>query len=143
MTTIEDGSMVSVVILEARNLKAMDKGNTSDPYCRVRIGNKVVHKTRHIKKTLQPDWNESFTSKVNASKGVIDFKVKDHNTITDVDIGDHQFDLAQHVQAGQPFDGWLPLSPPGTGEIHVKVSLIDSDSVSVASKSGGKLFGMR
>lgn len=134
----EDESTYQVVLMEARGLKAMDRGNTSDPYCRVRVGNKVVFKTRHIKKTLTPDWNESFVTK---AKGIMDFKVKDHNTLTDVDIGDHQFDIANYVKPGQPFDGWLPLSPSGTGEIHVKISLVDSDSVSLSSKSG--LFGKK
>lgn len=129
---------VQVTLIEARNLKAMDRGGTSDPYCRVRVGSKQVFKTRHIKKTLQPDWNESFTTKV---KGIMDFKVKDHNTITDVDIGDHQFDVTNFVKPGQPFDGWLPLSPEGTGEIHVKIALVDTDAMSVTSKSG--LFGKK
>lgn len=137
----DDGYAVQVNLIEARNLKAMDRGGTSDPYCRVRVGNKVVHKTRHIKKTLTPDWNESFTTKVE-SNGVLDFKVKDHNTITDVDIGENQFNVSNYVKPGQPFDGWLPLSPEGTGEIHVKITLVDTDTLSTASKSGG-LFGKK
>ncbi|CEP18279.1 hypothetical protein [Parasitella parasitica] len=137
----DDGYTVRVDLIEARNLKAMDRGGTSDPYCRVRVGAKVVFKTRHLKKTLTPDWNESFTTRVD-SNGILDFKVKDHNTITDVDIGENQFNIANLVKPGQPFDGWLPLSPEGTGEIHVKVTLVDSDSLSTASKSGG-LFGKK
>jgi Ca2+-dependent lipid-binding protein len=133
-----EGVSVQVTLIEARGLKAMDRGGTSDPYCRVRVGSKQVFKTRHIKKTLTPDWNESFTTRV---KGIMDFKVKDYNTITDVDIGDHQFDVSSFVKPGQPFDGWLPLSPEGTGEIHVKISMVDTDAMSVTSKSG--LFGKK
>jgi Ca2+-dependent lipid-binding protein len=132
---------IQVQLLEARNLKAMDRGGTSDPYCRVRIGNKVVYKTRHIKKTLSPDWNESFVTKV-GSNSVLDFKVKDKNTLQDVDIGDHLFHLGQKVKIGQPFDGWLPLSPENTGEIHVKVVMVDPETMSVTSKSSG-LFGKK
>lgn len=136
-----DEVAIQVHLLEARNLKAMDRGGTSDPYCRVRIGNKVAYKTRHIKKTLTPDWSESFVTKV-GSNSVLDFKVKDKNTLADVDIGDHQFNLGNYVKLGQPFDGWLPLSPENTGEIHVKVVMIDPETMSVASKSGG-LFGKK
>ncbi|CAO3622085.1 unnamed protein product [Mucor fragilis] len=136
----DDGYAVQVNLIEARNLKAMDRGGTSDPYCRVRVGGKVVYKTRHFKKTLTPDWNESFTTKVD-SNGVLDFKVKDHNTLTDVDIGENQFNVANYVKPGQPFDGWLSLSPEGTGEIHVKVTLVDTDTLSTTSKSG--LFGKK
>ncbi|RCH96904.1 hypothetical protein CU097_001281 [Rhizopus azygosporus] len=116
----DDAVTVQVQLIEARDLKAMDRGGTSDPYCRVRVGNKVVYKTRHIKKTLTPEWNETFTTKISPQKETLDFKVKDHNTLTDVDIGDHQFKLPDDL----PFDGWLPLTPEGTGMIHVKVSVI-------------------
>lgn len=47
---------VNVTLVGARELAAMDKGGTSDPYVRVRLGSKVVHKTRTVKKTLQPEW---------------------------------------------------------------------------------------
>ncbi|KAI8372518.1 C2 domain-containing protein [Choanephora cucurbitarum] len=137
----EENATIQVELLGARNLKAMDRGGTSDPYCRVRFGNKVLHKTRHLKKTLSPEWNESFSAKVN-SNGTLDFKVKDHNTLSDVDIGDCQLNLANVVKPGQPYDGWLALAPEGTGEIHVKISFADSDSASTTSKSGG-LFGKK
>lgn len=126
---------VQVSIIEARGLKAMDRSGTSDPYCRVRVGSKVVFKTRHIKKTLTPDWNETFTAKV---KDIMDFKVKDHNKFNDVDIGENQFEVLNYVKPGQPFDGWLPLSPAGTGEIHVKISLVDTDTMSTKNSRFGK-----
>ncbi|KAI8080792.1 C2 domain-containing protein [Gilbertella persicaria] len=137
----DENATIQVNLVEARNLKAMDRGGTSDPYCRVRVGNKVLYKTRHLKKTLSPDWNESFTAKV-SSLGTLDFKVKDHNTLTDVDIGDCQLNLGNAVKPGQAFDGWLALTPEGTGEIHVKVAFVDTDSISISSKSGG-LFGKK
>ncbi|KAL0082033.1 C2 domain-containing protein [Phycomyces blakesleeanus] len=115
------GGSISISLLGARNLKAMDRGGTSDPYARVRIGSKMIGKTRHIKKTLTPEWNETFTARVSSSKTVLDFKVKDHNTLNDVDIGDVTIDLWDNLRAGQPFDGWLALKPAGTGEIHVRI----------------------
>ncbi|KAI9008912.1 C2 domain-containing protein [Phycomyces nitens] len=115
------GGSITISLLGARNLKAMDRGGTSDPYARVRIGNKVVGKTRHIKKTLTPEWNETFTARVSNGKTILDFKVKDHNTINDVDIGDIAIDLWDNLRPGQAFDGWLTLKPAGTGEIHVRI----------------------
>jgi hypothetical protein len=47
--------------------------------------------------------NEKFTTK--AEDGKIDIKVKDHNTITDVDIGGVVFDATTVLQTGQAFDG--------------------------------------
>ncbi|ORZ23286.1 C2 domain-containing protein [Absidia repens] len=110
---------LQVALIEARNLKAMDRGGKSDPYARVRVGSKVVYKTKHIKKTLTPEWNEKFTTKT--ENGKLDILVKDHNTLTDVDIGGVVFDASSVLQTGQAFDGWLTLSPAGTGEIHIRV----------------------
>ncbi|CAO3579465.1 unnamed protein product [Absidia cylindrospora] len=110
---------LQVALIGARNLKAMDRGGTSDPLCRVRIGNRVVYKTKYIKKTLTPEWNEKFT--VKSENGKLDIKVKDHNTITDVDIGSIVFDATTVLQTGEAFEGWIALSPEGTGEIHIRV----------------------
>ncbi|KAI8376305.1 C2 domain-containing protein [Radiomyces spectabilis] len=136
-----DGT-IHVTLSSARNLKAMDRSGTSDPYVRVRIGNKVVYKTKHIKKTLTPEWNESFSYRIGSGKSVMDIKVKDHNTLKDdVDIGEITFDVWERLQNGQTaFDGWVPLTPEGTGELHVRVEL--SDSLENGS-SGRGLFGKR
>jgi Ca2+-dependent lipid-binding protein len=45
-----------ITLVAARGLKAMDRGGTSDPYARIRIGKSVVGKTKHIKKSLEPQW---------------------------------------------------------------------------------------
>eukprot|EP01028_Stygiella_incarcerata_P003430 TRINITY_DN1682_c0_g1_i1.p1 TRINITY_DN1682_c0_g1~~TRINITY_DN1682_c0_g1_i1.p1 ORF type:complete len:757 (+),score=209.80 TRINITY_DN1682_c0_g1_i1:121-2391(+) len=46
-------------VVSASDLVGMDKGGTSDPYCRIMCGPQTV-KTSVIKKTLNPTWNESF-----------------------------------------------------------------------------------
>ncbi|CAO3643790.1 unnamed protein product [Cunninghamella blakesleeana] len=114
--------VLQIHLLEARNLKAMDRGGTSDPYARVRMGNKQVFKTSCIKKTLTPTWNENFKNR--AENGKIDIKVKDKNTLTDVDIGGVIFDATKVLQTGESFDGWLTLEPANTGEIHVRVDVL-------------------
>jgi len=43
-----------------KNLPAMDKSGTSDPYVMVEIGKKTF-KTKHVNKTLNPSWNETFS----------------------------------------------------------------------------------
>ncbi|ORX55786.1 hypothetical protein DM01DRAFT_1321135 [Hesseltinella vesiculosa] len=115
----DGNSTYQITLVEGRNIKAMDRGGTSDPYARVRIGNKVAYKTKCIKKTLSPVWNESFLAKVD--NGKLDIKVKDKNTLSDVDIGDVNVDLTQLMQSGAPYDGWLKLSPSDAGEIHVRI----------------------
>ncbi len=46
-------------VAEARNLKALDFGGTSDPYCILQLGGQQV-RTQTIWKTLSPLWGEEF-----------------------------------------------------------------------------------
>lgn len=59
---------LTVVILEAKNLKKMDVGGLSDPYVKISLmqnGKRVKKKKTTIKKcTLNPYYNESFTFEV-------------------------------------------------------------------------------
>ncbi|RCI05087.1 hypothetical protein CU098_011999 [Rhizopus stolonifer] len=114
---------IKVTVIEARNLKGMNRDKTSDPYCRVRLGKHSIHKTKHIKKNCNPQWQDSFTTKVFGTS-VLDFLVRDHNTLSDSDIGEVTFNVSEHVDEGKPFDGWLPLTPHGHGEIHIQVQIV-------------------
>ncbi|XP_037822418.1 synaptotagmin 1, partial [Lucilia sericata] len=59
---------LTVVILEAKNLKKMDVGGLSDPYVKIAImqnGKRLKKKKTSIKKcTLNPYYNESFSFEV-------------------------------------------------------------------------------
>ena len=49
---------VEVSILCGRELIAMDRGGTSDPYVRIMQGEEELHKTVEKKKTVNPVWND-------------------------------------------------------------------------------------
>ncbi|KAF7731922.1 hypothetical protein EC973_007753 [Apophysomyces ossiformis] len=134
------GATIQVTLLEARNLKAMDRGGTSDPYARVRVNGKILHKTRHIKKTLTPSWEESFTTKIGSDRSVLEIMVKDYNKLNDVDIGEANLDVWKSLNNQTSFDGWLPLTPEGTGEVHVRVEVVQESGI--AGRVGG-FFGMK
>lgn len=55
---------------------------------------------------------------------MVDIKVKDHNTLQDVDIGNVVLDLWENVQPNKSFQGWLPLQPTGTGEVNVSIEFV-------------------
>lgn len=59
---------LTVVVLEAKNLKKMDVGGLSDPYVKIALmmnGKRIKKKKTSIKKcTLNPYYNESFTFEV-------------------------------------------------------------------------------
>ena len=48
-----------VEILQARQIRALDKGKYSDPFCVLKFGRRKM-KTTVQKKTLQPEWREEF-----------------------------------------------------------------------------------
>ena len=49
---------VEVSILCGRELIAMDRGGTSDPYVRIMQGEEQLHKSPEKKKTVNPVWND-------------------------------------------------------------------------------------
>ena len=114
---------VKVTLAGARNLKGSHPDKPVDPYVRVRLGKHSLHKTKHLKKTNDPEWNETFSTKVFATSS-LDFMVRDHHTLSDHDIGEVVFNVAENVDEGRPFDGWLSLVPEGSGEIHVQVEVV-------------------
>ncbi|XP_070828440.1 synaptotagmin VIII [Chaetodon trifascialis] len=80
---------LTVVILEAKNLKSMDIGGSSDPYVKVQLAldkrKWKKRKTSVKKKTLNPYYNESFTfdaSFEQIQKVNLVISVWDHDAVT-------------------------------------------------------------
>ncbi|CAO3663290.1 unnamed protein product [Rhizopus stolonifer] len=125
--TGQDGIM-EIVLLEARGLRGVDKNGMSDPFVRVRKDRaNEIYKTRHISKTLSPEWNESFRCRVVGSEPfVLDFKVKDYNRLRSaVDLGQcrcNLWDLVRPEQGQNSNKQWISLSPSGSGELYISVS---------------------
>jgi Ca2+-dependent lipid-binding protein len=55
-----NGSILTVHLIEARNLVPQDMSGTSDPYCILRIEDQEI-KSKIQPNTLEPLWNEQFT----------------------------------------------------------------------------------
>ena len=86
-----------VSVIRATNLKAVDnRGTTSDPYVKLAIGDKK-HKTKHVSKNLNPQWNESFSfdGELRELAGKpLQLEVVDHNTVlSDTSLGSATIDL--------------------------------------------------
>ncbi|KAI9363900.1 hypothetical protein DFJ73DRAFT_809986 [Zopfochytrium polystomum] len=125
---LEDTAGVFAInIVEARDLKPVDNGGTSDPFVVVNQllhgKTKALHKTKVVKKTLAPHWsNETVIVKAPPSK--VTFSIKDHNMLAESKpLGDVPIDLFSLIpNPSAPtasFDVWLPVGLGGTGELHV------------------------
>ena len=77
-----------VEVLDAADLPAADRNGYSDPYCKFMLNGNEVYKTKTIKKTLHPAWNEFFETPMR-SRTAADFRV---------DVYDWDFaDKADHL----------------------------------------------
>jgi len=68
---IGDGlSSLRLTVLRARNLLAADRGGTSDPYVRIHVGEAVKEykRTKVVKKTLNPEFDETFDIQLSGSQ---------------------------------------------------------------------------
>lgn len=152
-------------ILGAKDLLAADRGGTSDPYVKVIMlspggsgKGHTVHKTRVIKKTLEPEWsNETITVPINAESPVIRLSIKDHNTLGgDKDIGDYDLRVIEELGLQDAQTSMTPmtkeiwtspgaLASGGKGQLHLRLewaheSVQPSGSDESRRRSGGGLF---
>jgi len=122
---------LSVKVIEARNIAAMDKGGTSDPYCRLKCNfNKQRFKTKVIDKTLSPKWEETFKFFAPyPPEGQVTIKMWDKDRWTSDDfLGEVLLDITKFAD-GKSQDLWLTLSnepkkKEGStkGEVHVQIT---------------------
>ncbi|ORX52810.1 hypothetical protein DM01DRAFT_1336589 [Hesseltinella vesiculosa] len=114
--------IVTVHLIAARGLLGVDKGGTSDPFVQVRIGHRSMHKTKVIKKSLAPEWNESFQFKLPKQEFVLEYRVKDYNRFShSVKLGTYlqDFSSLDELYTNHSLDLWAKLQPQG--ELHLKL----------------------
>jgi hypothetical protein len=115
-----------IEIVSCRDILAADKSGTSDPYVKIKLGGKEVHRTSHIEKTLNPAFSSDHKNayiikcpakELYAKKG-IELVVKDHDKglgalgFTNDDLGSVKISGAQLYNAPVDQDMELPLAPP-------------------------------
>lgn len=64
---------LTVNLVRAKDLVAADRGGASDPYFVFRVNGKEVYKSEVIKKTLNPEYNESFVVPIVSNKKIPPF----------------------------------------------------------------------
>ncbi|XP_030326243.1 multiple C2 and transmembrane domain-containing protein 1 isoform X3 [Strigops habroptila] len=130
--------IVSVTLIEGRELKAMDANGRSDPYVKFRLGHQK-YKSKIVPKTLNPQWREQFDFHLYEERGgIIDITVWDKDAGKKDDfIGRCQVDLST-LSKEQTHKLEMPLEE-GEGYLVLLVTLTASAAVTISDLSANSL----
>ncbi|KFO99553.1 Multiple C2 and transmembrane domain-containing protein 1, partial [Calypte anna] len=130
--------IVSITLIEGRELKAMDANGLSDPYVKFRLGHQK-YKSKIVPKTLNPQWREQFDFHLYEERGgIIDITVWDKDAGKKDDfIGRCQVDLSA-LSKEQTHKLELPLEE-GEGYLVLLVTLTASAAVTISDLSTNSL----
>ncbi|KAI1312622.1 hypothetical protein EDD11_002931 [Mortierella claussenii] len=146
----EPGTL-TIHVIEADGLLGVDKSGTSDPYVKVSMGSKSIHKTKVKKENLAPNWSESaVVPGITGHPVTINFLVRDHNTIgSDKDLGEFDLRLWEHIQpcsethpGEYKADFWAPLTGSG-GRLHLALEFEAAGEGSDGEKKKRGLFSRK
>ncbi|KAM8743251.1 multiple C2 and transmembrane domain-containing protein 1 isoform 1-T1 [Acanthopagrus schlegelii] len=126
--------IVSIALIEGRNLIPMDPNGLSDPYVKFRLGPQK-YRSKTVPKTLSPQWREQFDLHLyEETGGVLEITVWDRDTGRRDDfIGRCQLDLST-LSKEQTHHLELPLEE-SRGFVVLLVTLTASAHVSIADLS--------
>ncbi|XP_053519535.1 multiple C2 and transmembrane domain-containing protein 1 isoform X8 [Artibeus jamaicensis] len=130
--------IVSITLIEGRDLKAMDSNGLSDPYVKFRLGHQK-YKSKIMPKTLNPQWREQFDFHLYEERGgIIDITAWDKDAGKRDDfIGRCQVDLSA-LSREQTHKLELQLEE-GEGHLVLLVTLTASATVSISELSVNSL----
>eukprot|EP00033_Pygsuia_biforma_P001621 GCRY01001823.1.p1 GENE.GCRY01001823.1~~GCRY01001823.1.p1 ORF type:complete len:538 (-),score=153.48 GCRY01001823.1:748-2361(-) len=123
---------LTLKIVEAVNLEVADKrANSSDPYVVIKL-KEERKQTKVVKKCVNPVWNEEFVFKPwKNCKDNLEFFVFDKDSFKKDDpLGSCSLNVAQ-IAAGWTGDLWLTLEAVTSGKIHVHITYVNAEGVSV------------
>jgi len=100
--SLSGAGCLTVTVLRAKDLAAMDKNGKSDPFCKVSCNfTAQVYQTHTIYKTLEPVWNESFSLFAGAIETghVVTVQLFDRDFVGQDFLGEVKFPLSRLIQA--------------------------------------------
>ncbi|MBA0723590.1 hypothetical protein Golax_004160 [Gossypium laxum] len=141
-----------VGVIEARNIPAMDVNGFSDPYVKLQLG-KQRHKTKVVKKTLNPSWGEEFSFKVEDLNEELLITVLDEDKYFNDDfVGQLKVSVSQVFDAHNKSLGtvWYSLHPRNKklknkecGEILLNIYFSQNNSYLDSTYNGDNASALR
>uniref|UniRef100_A0A7M6DMV6 C2 domain-containing protein n=2 Tax=Clytia hemisphaerica TaxID=252671 RepID=A0A7M6DMV6_9CNID len=115
---------LTVSILRARNLMALDLNGRSDPFVIVRVGTskQEKYKTKVVYRTLNPVWNEQVTLAMPQKHERVSIEVWDKDPFTQERLGSVHFnhDDLLHLGSNENEKHWFDLDKAKSGEIQLQ-----------------------
>ena len=141
--------MLNVEVIEARKLPKMDLIGKADPYCYVWLSSRPTNrkKTKTVKKTYTPVWNESYSFPVqDMAVDVLKVQMYDWDrTSKDDPISTLDVEL-KTLKIGEVKDEWFDMTPvkhvKKGGQIKLKLHLAPLSEPAFGRRSTGSLEAM-
>uniref|UniRef100_A0A182Q2Z4 C2 domain-containing protein n=1 Tax=Anopheles farauti TaxID=69004 RepID=A0A182Q2Z4_9DIPT len=145
-----NSNALTVTVIQAEELPALDMGGTSDPYVKVYLlpDKKKKFETKVHRKTLNPVFNESFTFKslpyAEAMNKTLVFAIFDfdrfskHDQIGEVKVPLCQIDLAQTIEEWRELQS---VEGEGGQKVNLVVTVVDYDRIGTSEPIGKVVLG--
>ncbi|KAE8348838.1 C2 domain-containing protein [Aspergillus coremiiformis] len=136
--SINNMGTLRVDVLDAAELPSADRNGFSDPYCKFRLNDEMIFKTKVQKKTLHPAWNEFFETPIK-SRIATDFRVD----VYDWDFGDKADYLGgTHIDLSvlEPFQSKEVSLPLDGKSGAIRLKMLFKPTYVIRSRQGSSTF---
>ncbi|KAK7065907.1 hypothetical protein SK128_016336, partial [Halocaridina rubra] len=120
--------LIELTIIRAQDLVAKDLNGFSDPYCVVKVNGEVKYRTRVMKKTLNPQWDETLITHLPKPPDALAITLWDHDAFGRDFLGSVTLKETE-VRQMSVTDGpiWCALDGTKSGQLEIRVKLISDD----------------